>query len=136
MTKIEELLLRAANERLEKLIRQCETCDGTGAMDFVKEVLPPDGREVYSTVECAECHGTTVSSWGQALDEAEKLRVQLQTAQGKVVSLFPFAEEFAVRERERLEHPKNAQYLDSLDRVIDEARKWIAQAKPSPQGEK
>lgn len=37
---------------------KCGTCAGTGIMEVIAGVLPPDGREEYEAEPCAECDGT------------------------------------------------------------------------------
>lgn len=79
----EENAIRRMDEmgaELEKALAQlctCETCDGDGIMSVVCGYDPMEGEKLEDT-ECAECHGTGVSSWGQAIDRAEKAETKLE----------------------------------------------------------
>lgn len=79
-------LLRERDEAVSKL-RKCATCDGTGQMDVIVDVLPPDEREVLAPELCGECHGTCVSSWGQALAGAEAAERERDEALKRVAAL-------------------------------------------------
>jgi len=61
-------------------LRNCPTCEGDGIMAAVVGHGPHD-EELLEDVECEECHGTGVSSWGQAIDRAEKAEKDLKAAQ-------------------------------------------------------
>jgi len=71
----------AERERDEaiKQLRECPTCEGLGGMQVVVSYNPVHGEQL-ETVECAECHGMGVSSWGQAIDRAERAEVALDAA--------------------------------------------------------
>ena len=73
----EKEALRAEVADLRRTVRECPTCEGSGSMGAVVGVTAPDGEDVIEDVTCAECHGTGVSSWGEALDEAERLRLEV-----------------------------------------------------------
>lgn len=74
--------LEAAQTRL----RECPTCDGDGIMAAVVGNGPHD-EELLEDIECEECHGTGVSSWGQAIDRAEKAEKELKEAQAEIATL-------------------------------------------------
>lgn len=71
--RLEASLAAAERERdaAKKKLETCPTCGGDGLMDVVVDVLPPDEREVLAAETCGECKGTGISSWGQAIRDAE-----------------------------------------------------------------
>lgn len=72
--------------------RICATCEGGGVMDVVVRVEPPDGQEVYETVECAECCGTGVGAWGQAEKQRDALAAGLSDALEALADMSGFVE--------------------------------------------
>lgn len=65
--------LRAENERLAKELNDCPTCNGSGIMDVVVAVLPPDEREQTEPETCAECGGDGLSGYAQLRQSVERL---------------------------------------------------------------
>ncbi len=76
-------LAAAERERdeLRKQVRLCPTCDGDGIMDAVVGFDSARESEITQPETCAECHGTGVSSWGQAIDDAKTAEAALAAAE-------------------------------------------------------
>ena len=52
----------------------CSTCVGSGVMSVLREVLPPDEREVYADEQCAECEGTGIGYVGKLERELAQVK--------------------------------------------------------------
>ncbi len=72
-------------EVLRQTVRGCETCGGDGVM-MVPAGYNEDGVGDLRPEVCAECHGTCVSSWGQAIDEAAALRAEVEALRAQVAA--------------------------------------------------
>ncbi len=79
-----QLAERLAETRAE--LNNCETCDGTGMMQVLDKVLPPDEREVYAMEPCAQCDGDGKSGY-------VKLRTQLAETRAQVEQMREMAAE-------------------------------------------
>lgn len=132
----EKEALQAEVFALRRTLRECPTCDGSGSMGAVVGVTAPDGEDVIEDVTCAECHGTGVSSWGEALDEAERLRLEVAnmrrrltwsdevpTGDGLVLVLHPGDDE-----------PEMWRTLDTADGIQWEHHNYVGHGNPFPPG--
>lgn len=91
---VEAATLKQERDAAREQLRECSTCEGDGVMSAVVGYNPHEG-EILEDAECAECHGTGVSSWGQAIDKAERLErenAELREALRSVTRLLEYAE--------------------------------------------
>lgn len=72
-------------EALRQTVRGCETCGGDGMMMVPAGYNEDEVGDLRPEV-CAECHGTCVSSWGQAIDEAAALRAEVEALRVQVAA--------------------------------------------------
>lgn len=72
-------------EALRQTVRGCETCGGDGVMMVPAGYNEDEVGDLRPEV-CAECHGTCVSSWGQAIDEAAALRAEVEALRAQVAA--------------------------------------------------
>ena len=108
-------------EALRQTVRGCETCGGDGVMMVPAGYNEDEVGDLRPEV-CAECHGTCVSSWGQAIDEAEALRAEVAALRVQVAQS---AKARGVGEAEYLEA---VHQLGAAIRERDEARAQVAAA--------
>jgi len=66
---------------MDRTLKECPTCQGTGVMEVVMRVEAPDGHEVMGDAKCGECGGTGIGVMGEiilARDAAEARCAKLE----------------------------------------------------------
>lgn len=79
-----DALTQALADAKAELTGVCETCKGEGLMEVLARVLPPDEREEYEAIECAECNGTGKGWIASLITERNTLRAENATLRAEL----------------------------------------------------